>query len=319
MSQVLLSQAHNVDNLTNVILLTDAIGLMEGVPDDAYYQSLLVDMSEEQCRRHTYQLYQVRARQHLLDRLARLETTTCAFLAKERHLIDFALVSCLVRLIIEQNLQSIKLLVGNFNEEANTADEKAEALHVFIERLLSENMAAGGLLGVLNARQALLARYIIERHLMATIYLLAFYPHGDADMARDRLLHQQIGTLAADRLFTGNISAKNLAAFPWPSAQRELHLLAAYKTPRDKVACVVRCCKHIGTLLNASGKSMASSADDSLPVLIYVVVKANPKSILSTIQFVNSFYSKDLQGEEAYYWTQFCSVVEYVKTILNQQ
>src|SRR6218665_2777939 len=104
---------------------------------------------------------------------------------------------------------------------------------------------------------------------------------------------------------------------PWPSAQRELQLMSVYKTALKKVECIERCCKHIITLLNAAD-SAVPAADDLLPVLIFVVIKANPMSLLSTIQYVNAFLTEDLGGESAYYWTQFCSVVEFIKTVIHQ-
>ena len=41
---------------------------------------------------------------------------------------------------------------------------------------------------------------------------------------------------------------------PWPSAQAEIRRLAAYKTPQDKVNCVVRCSQTIMNLLSMATK-----------------------------------------------------------------
>lgn len=64
----------------------------------------------------------------------------------------------------------------------------------------------------------------------------------------------------------------------------------------------------------ANHKSVPA-ADDFIPVLVYIIIKANPANLLSTIQYVNSFYHKQLKGEEEYWWTQFCSAVEFIKTM----
>lgn len=55
------------------------------------------------------------------------------------------------------------------------------------------------------------------------------------------------------------------------------------------------------------GKNLAS-ADDFLPALIYLVLKANPTMIYSNINFVTrfAFEKRILQGEHAYH---FCSLV----------
>ncbi|CAG0907636.1 unnamed protein product, partial [Cyprideis torosa] len=60
----------------------------------------------------------------------------------------------------------------------------------------------------------------------------------------------------------------------------------------------------------------AVPADDFTPVLVFVLIKANPHGLLSTIQFVESFYGKRLCGEDHYWWTQFSCAVEYIKTMM---
>jgi Rab5 GDP/GTP exchange factor len=49
-----------------------------------------------------------------------------------------------------------------------------------------------------------------------------------------------------------------------------------YKAPRDKLACILNCCKVINNLLlNASviSNDNPPGADEFLPVLIYVTIK----------------------------------------------
>ena len=40
---------------------------------------------------------------------------------------------------------------------------------------------------------------------------------------------------------------------------------------------------------------------------------ANPSSLLSTIQYVTSFYERRLSGEEEYWWAQFTGAVMFIK------
>lgn len=68
-------------------------------------------------------------------------------------------------------------------------------------------------------------------------------------------------------------------------------------------------------LLSIANEKSVPAADDFMPVLIYVLIKANPFGLLSTIQYVNSFYEKRLQGEEQYWWLQLTSAVEFIKTM----
>ena len=50
-------------------------------------------------------------------------------------------------------------------------------------------------------------------------------------------------------------------------------------------------------LLSISAKNSVPAADDFLPVLVFVLVKANPPSLLSTVQYVESFYGNRLGGK----------------------
>lgn len=105
---------------------------------------------------------------------------------------------------------------------------------------------------------------------------------------------------------------------PWPSAQAEIAIINAYKSPRDKLACVMRCCQTIESLIRlASGRSTVS-ADDITPVLVFVLLQANPPALLSNIQFISGFYDSRIQGEEAYWWTQFHAAVEFLKQLCNK-
>ena len=88
-----------------------------------------------------------------------------------------------------------------------------------------------------------------------------------------------------------------------------------FQTPKDKLQCVLRCSSTIMNLLSMASEKSVPAADDFMPVLIFVLIKANPPSLLSTVQYVNSFYEKRLQGEEQYWWMQFSSAIEFIKTM----
>jgi len=128
------------------------------------------------------------------------------------------------------------------------------------------------------------------------------------------VLHEHIGRLAAIITPTHKdlrIPKSRLGECPWPPAQRELQMLSAYRTPADKLRCVIRTCSLI---LNLSTEKVVA-ADDFIPVLVFVVIMCNPHALLSTIQYVNSFCGAKIAGEDQYWWTQFCSAVEFIKTM----
>lgn len=80
-------------------------------------------------------------------------------------------------------------------------------------------------------------------------------------------------------LFLGYFSFEVLPAsliLYWQLAQKELQKINMHKAPRDKLVCILNCCKVISNLLlNASIASNENppGADEFLPVLIYVTLK----------------------------------------------
>lgn len=61
-------------------------------------------------------------------------------------------------------------------------------------------------------------------------------------------------------------------------AQKELQKINTYKAPRDKLVCILNCCRVINNLLlnvSIGSKDNPPGADDFLPVLIYVVIKVS--------------------------------------------
>ena len=56
---------------------------------------------------------------------------------------------------------------------------------------------------------------------------------------------------------------------PWLSAQAEIAQMAAYRTPRDKLQCVLRCTT---TIMNLLSLACIPAADDLMPVLVYVLI-----------------------------------------------
>ena len=51
--------------------------------------------------------------------------------------------------------------------------------------------------------------------------------------------------------------------------------------------------------------------------MVFVVIKANPPSLLSTVQYVDSFYGTRIVGEDQYWWMQFAAAIEFIKTMLQ--
>ncbi|KKY23881.1 putative guanine nucleotide exchange factor [Phaeomoniella chlamydospora] len=98
-------------------------------------------------------------------------------------------------------------------------------------------------------------------------------------------------------------------------AQQELLKIKGYRAPRDKVICILNCCKVIfGLLKNA--KSKDTSADSFIPLLIYVVLHANPEHLVSNVQYILRFRNQDkLGGEAGYYLSSLSGAIQFVESL----
>ncbi|KAI9106451.1 hypothetical protein K1719_021979 [Acacia pycnantha] len=102
-------------------------------------------------------------------------------------------------------------------------------------------------------------------------------------------------------------------------AQKELQKINMYKAPRDKLVCILNCCKVINNILiNASVASNANppGADEFLPVLIYVTIKANPPQLYSNLLYIQRFRRQSrLVAEAAYFFTNMLSAESFIRNI----
>ncbi|KAI9890711.1 MAG: hypothetical protein M1814_003641 [Vezdaea aestivalis] len=97
-------------------------------------------------------------------------------------------------------------------------------------------------------------------------------------------------------------------------AQQELLKIKGYRAPRDKIICVLNSCKVIMGLLSKTGSD--SSADSFIPLLILVVLQANPEHLVSNVQYILRFRSQEkLGGEAGYYLSSLMGAVQFIETL----
>ncbi|XP_076292582.1 GTPase activating protein and VPS9 domains 1 isoform X1 [Lasioglossum baleicum] len=312
--QLQLAEAINLQDRALIAHLHETLRCVRLFNDDGC-RKLFKSLREEYQKRSPYIAYLIRCRQGLLSTVAHLDRL-CIRVKCDRDAVNNHLVSVCVRVFLEKRESLLSRFCDEF-KKLTLADEKQDLVDNFLGEVHAK-MDNDPIWQCASENQLALARVVVERTVMARVYHNALYPNGDGDIYRDQLLHDHIKKLS--KLVTPNHKDLRIPKIyhyecPWPWAQAELAVISAYKTPRDKMQCVFRCATTIMNLLSMATERGVPAADDLIPVLVYVIIKTNPPSLLSTIQYVDSFYGNRLEGEEQYWWTQFCSAIEFIKTM----
>lgn len=135
------------------------------------------------------------------------------------------------------------------------------------------------------------------------------------DVERDDVIEQKIkiyGWIREEHLDVKSLGSKGDKFLTL--AQKELLKINSYRAPRDKVICVLNCCKVIfGFLKNAK---QDQSADAFVPLLIYTVLRARPENLVSNVQYIWRFRNQDkLGGEAGYYMSSLMGVVTFIENL----
>uniref|UniRef100_A0A6I8N5F4 GTPase-activating protein and VPS9 domain-containing protein 1 n=1 Tax=Ornithorhynchus anatinus TaxID=9258 RepID=A0A6I8N5F4_ORNAN len=283
--------------------------------DNRTCRKLLASIAEDYRKRAPYIAYLTRCRQGLQTTQAHLERLLQRVL-RDKEVANRYFTTVCVRLLLESKEKKIREFIQDF-QKLTAADDKTAQVEDFLQFLYGA-MAQDVIWQNASEDQLQDAQLAIERSVMNRIFKLAFYPNQDGDTLRDQVLHEHIQRLS--KVVSANHRALQipevyLREAPWPSAQSEIRTISAYKTPRDKVQCILRMCSTIMNLLSLANEDSVPGADDFVPVLVFVLIKANPPCLLSTVQYISSFYANCLSGEESYWWMQFTAAVEFIKTI----
>uniref|UniRef100_A0A8C4IS28 GTPase-activating protein and VPS9 domain-containing protein 1 n=1 Tax=Dicentrarchus labrax TaxID=13489 RepID=A0A8C4IS28_DICLA len=278
-------------------------------------RKLLAAIAEDYRKRAPYIAYLTRCRQGLQTSQAHLERLLQRVL-RDKEVANRYFTTVCVRLLLEHMESKMLDFIKAF-QGCTASDDKTAAVEDFL-RYLYGAMARDAIWQYASEDQLQDAQMAIERSVMNRIFKLAFYPNQDGDILRDQLFHEHIQRLS--KVVTANHKALQvpevyLKEAPWPSAQSEIRTINAYKTPRDKVQCILRMCSTIMNLLSLANEDSVPGADDFVPVLVFVLIRANPPCLLSTVQYINNFYASRLSGEECYWWMQFTAALEFIKTI----
>ncbi|ERN08283.1 vacuolar protein sorting-associated protein 9A isoform X2 [Amborella trichopoda] len=159
----------------------------------------------------------------------------------------------------------------------------------------------------------------LEKYVMTKLFTRAFASipeevKKDEELSEKMALVQQF--IRPDNL---DIKPNFQNETSWLLAQKELQKINMYKAPRDKLLCILHCCKVINNLLlNASIASNDNppGADEFLPVLIYVTIKANPPQLHSNLLYIQRYRRQSrLVSESAYFFTNLLSAESFIANL----
>lgn len=237
--QIQLAQCTSMQRLPQISHVAEALRCLAQLERPQHGQ-LLTELQCDLERRQSYLQYLMRHRQQLLLRTEQLEQLE-ARLSGEARSCQRCLLQALVRMYLAWARQQAKL--EEFQAEfaqLRASDERVELTEEFVDTLLQELRTSADLQ---DDWQLDAARVAIERMLLEQMYEQVMFPNEDADVSRDEVLSAHIGKLqrfvhpAHPSLC---IAQEYLGEAPWTFAQQQLCHMAAYKTPREKLQCIIK-------------------------------------------------------------------------------
>ncbi|KAK7351152.1 hypothetical protein VNO77_10387 [Canavalia gladiata] len=215
-------------------------------------------------------------------------------------------------------VKAIKSFIVSFSNNAPDPERDSAAVQEFLANMEAA-FRAHPLWSGCSEEELESAGEGLEKYVMTKLFARVF-----ASLPDDVKLDDELSEKMA--LIQQFIRPENLDIKPafqnetsWLLAQKELQKINMYKAPRDKLVCILNCCKVIGNLLlNASvaSKDNPPGADEFLPVLIYVTMKANPPQLHSNLLYIQRFRRQSrLVAEAAYYFTNMLSAESFISNI----
>lgn len=225
-------------------------------------------------------------------------------------------------------LSELNTTIEQFNSSAFVEGEE--------EKLVGNGAGDGGALAALERRMETSAQWKsspealedgregLEKYVLTKVYARAWQANP-AEAAHSARLDAKVSRLA-ELLCPAHLDIPdNFRGHTgrWETALTAMRDLNKYKAPRDKLVCVQNCCKVVNIhLLEAANSAAGSgttpgksiSADDFLPVFIFVVVHAQVPHLYSNVHYIMRYrHPSRMVGEAAYHLTNLSSVLAFLE------
>ena len=163
----------------------------------------------------------------------------------------------------------------------------------------------------------------LERHVLSMIHDLA-YQNVLADTEEDdKYLAEKFELLEFLPPDALDIPVDLQNEVVWAVAGNELRKINAFRTPGEKISCIVACAALITRTLGAvklrAGQSPDAGADEFLPLFIWVVLKAKVPHLYRNVEYIGAFHHPTrLLGMDGYCLMNLRSSLEFIKDLNSE-
>jgi len=246
----------------------------------------------------------------------------------DRQLFSFDTLSLgeevVAKFLREAAIHDIKRQIGKIVEKINkinnkaTIEEMSETIHDFYQKM---NSRFGSNPFYREASHEQIEQLIdfTERYLMQQLYQMLFtriqHEEEDKDLALQKRIRSLNWVMAQHLDIDINLRHPQIKDLV-DKAITEIIEMDSKQVPLEKLECIVNCSKTIFKLLQVNGTEPVS-ADQFLPALVFIVIKANPPLLQSNIKLITRFStpSRLMSGEAGYYFTNLCCATAFIENI----
>ena len=213
-------------------------------------------------------------------------------------------------------VKATKIFIRKFLHTPLSVEEQEMAVRSFLDSAY-ENILGHELWRDETDEEIENAQEGMEKYLMHKLYSVAFCNVESGDEEGDKLLSERIKQLDFIRPEHLDITDSPYNQVTFELAKKEFMKMNDFKAPRDKLICILNCCKIIFNLLDHRSKdNKPAGADEFLPILIYTILIANLPNLHSNIQYIQRFRNPSKMSSEAgYYFTNVVCAREFIENL----
>ncbi|KAL6728649.1 hypothetical protein Aduo_010401 [Ancylostoma duodenale] len=232
-----------------------------------------------------------------------------------RELFTEFLVKSLPTSVLQEVTRQVKYAVMKIHELRVSPDEMSELVQGFYQYLI-DKLNQSPFFNQEKCKvkvEDVIAE--VEKYICTCCYNNLFCASSDEEVAdlslqdRIRSLNWVTAGFLETKLDFTRQAVRNLL----DDAIAEMIDINSHRRSDEKLECLVRCSHRIFEALKESGAP--TSADEFLPVLIYVLLKGNPPLIQSNVKFISRFAlpTRIMSGESGYFFTNLSCALQFVQ------